>query len=378
MTLAKHVVSQRAPEHPSAQPIPPTMGRPQIQSIAAAQKISKRIAFVSTGGTIASISTDKYDLLDYNATDDRVTGKTIIQATGIADLFANGENDIVFTDAFKDPIDSTAITAHTWLQLADTCYNVAAQTNVDGIVIGHGTATLEETAWLLSLVTDLPIPIVVTGSMRPLNGISSDAAANLVAAFRAAAAHTSAPQPDGPAVLVVLNDEIHSPRCVAKTHTLRLGAFQSPWCGGPVGLVDGDAVNLLRRVPHHGVFFDRALLRDLPRVDVVYSYVGADGTAVEAFVEAGARGIVSAGFGPGLGSPQETEAFAKAVEAGVVVVQSSRVGAGTVVDSRKHRRLGIVAGNDLNPQKARLLLALCLAAGHDREPGKIESVFRSV
>ncbi|TDZ49781.1 L-asparaginase [Colletotrichum trifolii] len=375
MTLVKHIVSQRAPEHPSAQPIPPTMARPQIQSIAAAQKISKRIAFISTGGTIASISTDKYDLLDYNATDDRVTGKTIIQATGIADLFVNGENDIVFTDAFKDPIDSTAITAHTWLQLADTCCNVAAQANVDGIVIGHGTATLEETAWLLSLVTNLPVPIVVTGSMRPLNGISSDAAANLVAAFRAAA-HTSA-QPDGPAVLVVLNDEIHSPRWVAKTHTLRLGAFQSPWCG-PVGLVDGDAVNITRPVPHHGVFFDRALLRDLPRVDVVYSYVGADGTAVEAFIKAGARGIISAGFGPGLGSPQETEAFAKAVEAGVVVVQSSRVGAGTVVDSRKHRGLGIVAGNDLNPQKARLLLALCLAAGHDREPGKIESVFRSV
>jgi L-asparaginase len=257
-----------------------------------------------------------------------------------------------------------------WADLADTCRRLAEDETLKGIVIGHGTASLEETAWALSLVLDLPIPVVLTGSMRPLTGISTDANANLAAAIRVAAASHL---PRG--VFVVVNDEIHAPRSVTKTHTLRLGAFQSPWTG-PLGMVDGPDVRLARMEHRRPPHFPGELLRQLPRVDICYSHVGADGCAIRAFVTAGALGIISAGFGPGMATPAETAALADAVAAGVVVVQSARTGAGLVVDSARHKRLGIISGNELNPQKARILLSLCLARGDSQEV--IDRVFQAV
>lgn len=321
-----------------------------------------KIAFVGTGGTIASIGTDQFDLLDYNASQERIGAGALIERLDLDGKIAN----ILPVDFER--IDSTAITLSNWADLADLCAELAKDQELKGIVIGHGTASLEETAWLLSLVLDLPIPVVLTGSMRPLTGISTDANANLAAAIRIASNAASR------GVLVVFNDEIHTPRAVTKTHTLRLGAFQSPWFG-PMGYVDGPDVDFRNagdvRVKLH---FHRNLLRQLPRVDITYSHVGADGCAIRAFVEAGARGIVSAGFGPGMGTPQEIVALADAVAAGVTVVQSTRTGAGQVVDSQQNRSLGIIAGNDLIPQKARILLALCLARGDS--PSEIEKAFQ--
>lgn len=324
-----------------------------------------RIAFVGTGGTIASIGTDQFDLLDYTATGERLDSVDLIERTGLQDVIAT-----IVPVNFRQ-IDSTAITFEDWADLADLCHVLSADLDLQGIVIGHGTASLEETAWMLSLVLDIGIPVIVTGSMRPLTGISSDANANLAAAIRVAVARAGEP-----GVFVVLNDEIHAPRAVTKAHTLRLGAFQSPWLG-PLGYIDGPHVNIacVADSPRGGVF-ERDLLRRLPRVDIVYSHVGADGHAIRAFVSAGSKGIVSAGFGPGMATPQETAALGEAVMAGVMVVQSARTGAGQVVDSKHHRSLGIIAGNDLNPQKARILLALCLARGDG--PGRIEQVFQSV
>lgn len=325
-----------------------------------------KIAFIGTGGTIASIGVDPFDLLDYNASQERVEARAVLDRTGLRASLG----DIIPVDFCQ--IDSTAITAQDWTALADLCWDLSSDPTLDGIVIGHGTASLEETAWLLSLVLDLRIPVVVTGSMRPLTGISSDAGANLAAAMRVAATGHKG----GGGIFVVLNDEIHSPRTVTKSHTLRLNAFQSPWLG-PVGTVDGSIVRFAQGLLREkGRPFPRELLHRLPRVDIVYSYVGADGAAVRAFVDAGAKGIVSAGFAPGLGSPSEATAFADAIKAGVVVVQSSRVGAGQVVDSARHRSMGIISGNDLNPQKARILLALCLARGD--APRRIRSIFQSI
>ncbi|KAK1994141.1 asparaginase [Colletotrichum falcatum] len=328
-----------------------------------------RIAFIGTGGTIASEGKDEYDLLDYNADGghrNRHDAQHIIDKTGICALA-----DVEAIN--MGPIDSTEISISHWHVLADICCVLADDPDICGIVIGHGTASLEETAWVLSLILDLKIPVVITGSVRPLSGISSDATANLTAAFRVAAYQVLPNDPTG--VLVVANDEIHSPRHVTKTHTLRLGTFNSPWLG-PIGYVDGEKVNMISRhsSPVSGEFHRRLLIGCLPRVDIVYSYVGADGTAIKAFVAAGAKGLVSAGFGPGLGTRQETQALEEAISEGVVVVQSSRLGAGKVVDSQCHRRLGIIAGNDLNPQKARILLSLCLARGDDHKT--IQSVFR--
>jgi L-asparaginase/archaeal Glu-tRNAGln amidotransferase subunit D len=325
----------------------------------------KKIAFIGMGGTIASIGRDAFDLLDYNATGERIDADALIERTGLQGVIAD-----ILPINFR-LIDSTAVTPADWFDLAELCHDLARDPDLDGIVIGHGTASLEETAWLLSLVLDPAIPVVLTGSMRPLTGVSSDAPANLAAAIRVAAAPAT-----GPGVLVVVNDEIHSPRTVTKAHTLRLNAFRSPW-SGPLGFVDGPFVRFDRSQRNGSAgTFRHTLLRTLPRVDIVYSYVGADGCAIRAFVAAGAKGVVSAGFGPGMGTPEETAALHEAVRQGVVVVQTARTGAGQVVDSAHHQRLGIIAGNDLSPQKARILLALCLARGDDA--GRIAEVFQAV
>ncbi|WP_192799642.1 asparaginase [Brucella intermedia] len=323
-----------------------------------------KIAFVGTGGTIASLGADQFDLLDYNASDVRIDAASLIDRVGIQGKIAE-----IIPVNFRQ-IDSTALTCDDWADLAETCRSLCNDPELAGIVIGHGTASLEETAWVLSLVLAPTIPVILTGSMRPLTGISTDANSNLAAAVRVASAADI-----GPGVFVVVNDEIHSPRTVTKTHTLRLGAFQSPWAG-PLGYVDGPDVRIARREERRYPVFPHALLRTLPRVDVTYSYVGADGCAAYAFAAAGARGIISAGFGPGMGTPAETLALASIVEAGVVVVQSSRTGSGLVVDSAHHRKHGIIAGCDINPQRARILLALCLARGDSRD--EIELIFRSL
>ncbi|KAF9878338.1 hypothetical protein CkaCkLH20_04376 [Colletotrichum karsti] len=353
-----------------------TTAEDPTKTASGAKKLLGPIGFIGTGGTIASIAIDEFDFLDYNAKNDRVEAEELFEKTGLYKIL-QGENPVLFS-SFK-AIDSTEIEPENWLTIAKECQLFADQ-GVRGIVIGHGTASLEETAWVLSLVLDLKIPVVLTGSMRPLNGVSSDAGANLLAAFRVASHDFT----EKPGVLVVINDEIHYPRMVTKTHTLRVGAFQSPW-HGPIGHVDGDEVNITSKRLKSRVLpsapdllqFAPELLGNLPRVDIVYSYIGADAIMVEACVNAGAKGIVSAGFGPGLGSPAERDAFEAAIKGrSVTVVQSSRLGAGLVVDSQDHKSRGIIAGNDLNPQKARILLALCLAKGYLSE--EIEEVFRAI
>jgi len=313
-----------------------------------------KVAFIGTGGTIASIGEDPFDLLDYNANQERVDASTLIESAGIQGVLAS----IIPID-FRQ-IDSTAFSSEDWSELAETCLNVAANPDVAGIVIGHGTASLEETAWALSLVLDVSKPVVLTGSMRPLTGVSTDAHANLAAAVRVASSADLA------GVFVVVNDEIHSPRTVSKTHTLRLGAFQSPWTG-PIGYIDGPSVRLIRIEERARPIFPPALLRELPRVDIAYSYIGADGIGIQAYVNGGARGIISAGFGPGMTTPAEFSAIVDAVAQGVIVVQSSRTYSGLVVDSKLNKKFGIIAGSDIGPVKARILLALCLARGDDKE-----------
>jgi L-asparaginase len=177
-------------------------------------------------------------------------------------------------------------------------------------------------------------------------------------------------------VLVLLNDEIHAAREVTKTSTFRLQAFRSPEYG-ILGCVDGDAVRYYRRTERRhapDTEFDIAALPALPRVDICYSYAAADGAAVRAFVAAGAQGIVSAGFAPGSLAPGESAALEEAVAKGVVVVQSTRAGSGVALDSVRSREQGFLSADNLNPQKARLLLALALSVTRDR--GKIAGMFR--
>lgn len=325
-----------------------------------------RLAFIGTGGTIASLGAGPFDLLDYGATGNRVGAEELIERTGLKELIG----EVRAVDFRR--IDSTAITAEDWADLADLCCGLAADPKLDGIVIGHGTASLEETAFALSLTLALRLPVVLTGSMRPLSGVSSDAAANLAAALRLAASSAA----EAGRVYVLLNDEIHDPREVTKAHTLKLNAFISPEFG-PLGRLDGMEVRFARRSPcGPRPRFSRILLRHLPRVSIAYSHVGADGAVIDALASAGAQGIVSAGFGPGQGTPDELDALGRLRGRGIVAVQSSRTGAGPVMASRELDARGIIAAGALNPQKARILLALALAQGSNQ--AEIAELFQTI
>lgn len=325
-----------------------------------------KVAFIGTGGTIASLGDTPLMLQDYGG-----PGK-IMPASAILARFpdANEVAEVI-------PVDFKAVASHhitfaDWKALILECDRLVAEhPGLAGIVIGHGTASMEETAYALSLTLKVAIPVVLTGSQRPASALSTDAGLNLVNAIRTAAS----PEARGMGVLVVLNDEINAAREVTKTSTTRMQTFRSPDFGA-LGQCDGDAIVFHRRplrrtYPH--TEFDVRALDTLPRVDICYSYLDADGTAPRAFAAAGARGIVSAGFAPGSPTPGEWDALAEAAKAGVVVLQSTRVGSGRVFRGRRMREAGFLAADNLTPQKARILLALALTKTND--PAEIERVF---
>lgn len=245
-----------------------------------------------------------------------------------------------------------------WLDLARSA-RVNLERDVDGLIVTHGTDTLEETAFFLDLVLDSPKPVVVTGAMRPATGLSADGPRNLLDAVRVALD----PGARDRGVLVVMDESIHKARGVTKTNTSHVSAFQSP-DRGPAGAIVGG----------HPVFFRRARGRDprplptleglerLPRVDVLYACAGMAPDQVTSALEAGAQGIVLAGVGNGNASADVIEALSAAVASGVPVVRATRSGSGFVArdieidDSAR----GFIAAGSLGPAKARVLLAVSL------------------
>ena len=328
----------------------------------------KKVAFIGTGGTISSLGASPLDVQDYAATGRMMHADEIVACFPELALVAE------VIPIRHGAIPSPAIDFPDWKALALACDRaVAEHPDLAGIVIGHGTASLEETAYMLNLVVKVGVPVVVTGSQRPASALGTDAGMNLVAAIRTAASEAAR----GMGVLVVLNDEVQAARDVTKTSTLRLQTFRTPDFG-VLGHADEDRVAFYRapvrrRAPD--TEFDVRGLDRLPRVDISYAYAGSDGAAVRAFVAAGARGIVSAGFAPNMTTPGDTEALADAARAGVVVAQSTRAGSGRVFRGTKLRELGFISADNLNPQKARLLLALALTVTDDKE--RIAAMFET-
>jgi L-asparaginase len=263
-------------------------------------------------------------------------------------------------------ISSSAVSMQDWLDLVGEIHGLAGQDPaLDGVVVTHGTATLEETAYFLTLTLKVALPVVVVGSQRPSNALGTDAGMNLLNAVRVAGSREAR----GLGALVLLNDEIQAAREVTKTSTLRLETFRSHDLG-MLGYADPDRIVIYRRPARRhapDTEFDVRGRRELPRVDIAYSYAGADGTAIDAFVAAGARAIVTAGVAPGIPTPAELEALLAARRRGILVVQASRAGSGRVIPKTVLRERGFVAADNLNPQKARVLAMLALTVSDEAD-----------
>ena len=313
-----------------------------------------RIAMIGTGGTISSLGASSLDVLDYPDFGQKLGCEALLERFPETRLVAD---PVPLT--FRQ-VGSTEIGPSEWIELRTLIHRIACEDPaVAGFVIPHGTATLEETGFFLNLTLAVVQPVVLVGAQRPASALGTDAGMNLVNALRVAGSLEARDK----GVLAVLNDEIHAARDVVKTSTYRLQTFRSLDYGA-LGHVDGDGVHFYRspsRKHMPDTQFAASDLGELPRVEIIYSYAGADGALVEAAVAAGARGIVSAGFAPGSPTPQQRTALERAAKTGVVIVQCSRAASGRVAPRRRLRESGIVAGEDLSPQKARILLMLALS-----------------
>jgi L-asparaginase len=257
-----------------------------------------------------------------------------------------------------------------WLKLRRRIDELVKDRAVDGIVVTHGTDTIEETAFFLDLTVATDKPVALVGAMRPATAKSADGPLNLLNAVKIAAA----PESRGRGVLVTLNEEIHSAREVTKTNTTEVGAFKSP-NAGPVGLLTAGHLHYYDAPGGEQLHFELGDRADLPRVEIVYAHANMDAGLVKASAQAGAKGLVLAGVGNGNMSQSALEALAALAMQGTVVVRSSRVGSGWVsrnveVDDDS---FGFVASQNLNPQKTRILLQLALTQTSD--PAKVQTMF---
>jgi len=317
-----------------------------------------KIKILATGGTIAGAQSTQADAGYKSGTfsvDDLI--KAVPQLKNIAEM--SGEQ--------VANIGSQTMNHEVWLKLAARVNEVLKSDDVDGVVITHGTDTMEETGYLLSLVVKSDKPVVLVGSMRPATAISADGPINLYNAVALA----GNPEAKGRGPLVILNDTIHYAREAQKTHTTRMDTFQSPNRGIAGMMNTGKAffysANTVRHNSQCELSLEGATVANLPRVEVLYSYANLSGDVVDAIVNLGVKGLVLAGVGDGNTTDAALAALEKAAKKGIAVVRCSRTGSG-VVDRNvevNDDKLGFIAGMELSPQKARILLMLGLRQTSD-------------
>ncbi len=323
-----------------------------------------RIRILATGGTIAGAQTGGAHR-GYRA--GAFSVEALIAAVPQVAALAQLEVEPVAAIGSQDMDDAT------WLKLAARAQAAVDDSAIAGVVITHGTDTMEETAFFLNLVVRTAKPVVLVGAMRPATAISADGPMNL---FNAVAVAAQA-ETRGRGVLVVANDEIHFAREITKTNTTQVGTFRSGH-RGLAGLVNAGRLHLYGPpVRRHTLEseFTLAGATALPRVDIIYAHAGMDRGLIDAAVQAGAAGLVLAGVGDGnLGAAALAAATAAAAR-GVVVVRSSRTGGGVIERNIEidDDTAGLVAADELNPQKARVLLQLALT--HTRDARAIQEIF---
>jgi L-asparaginase len=322
------------------------------------------IVILATGGTIAGAGTAG----GYGYTSGQFKVDDLIKAVPNLDKLAKLSGEQIANIGSQDMNDEV------WLKLAHRANALLADPKVDGIVITHGTDTMEETAYFLDLVLKSNKPVVLVGSMRPATATSADGPANLYNAV-AVAANAGA---KGRGVLVVINDEIHYARNVTKTNTTNLETFESP-NRGEAGLANAGAITWFEPMDKRHTTdseFSVKGLNELPRVDIIYAYANMDATLINAAIEAGAKGIVVAGVGDGNMSKAALDALAQAASKGILVVRSTRLQKGMVMRNAEvdDDKLGFVASGELNPGKSRILAQLALTKTND--PKRVQQMFR--
>src|SRR4051812_34458170 len=290
-----------------------------VLSAAVTAQALPKIKVLATGGTIAGAQATQADAGYKSGTfsvDDLI--KAVPQLKNVAEM--SGEQ--------VANIGSQTMNHAVWLKLAARINEVLKSDDVDGVVITHGTDTMEETGYFLSLTVKSEKPVVLVGSMRPATAISADGPINLYNAVALA----GNPQAKGRGPLVVLNDTIHYAREAEKMHTTRMDTFASPNRGIAGMMNTGKAffynANTVRHTTKTEFSIDALTVANIPRVEVVYSYANLGGDVVDALVEKGAKGIVLAGVGDGNSTDAAVAALEKAAKKGVAVVRCFRTGSG--------------------------------------------------
>jgi L-asparaginase len=312
-----------------------------------------KVAVIGTGGTFAMQARDPFDWIEYSESG------VVLPIDHLLDQLSEAAPHIECIPIPFRALGSTAITPVDWLELARLIARTASErADIEGFVITHGTATLEETAYFLDLALDLDVGLVLTGAQRPVNTAGSDVLANL----RAALAVATSAQAKECGALVVMDNKVYAARDVSKSSSFDLNAFEAvPY--GPLAQVDALArVHWRRCLPVNGwhARFQFDSVSALARVDIATSYAGADGAVIDALVAAGSRAIISAGLAPGRPASGEVAAIKRATVAGVIVVQATRALRGNVPPQAFLQRDGVLAGGDLSPHKLRILLMLGL------------------
>lgn len=315
-----------------------------------------KVVILATGGTIAGVAQSGTDAAYQSGT---LPVEALIQSLPEASELAELSGVQIAATGSQDMNDVI------WMKLAREVDRLLGDESVSGVVITHGTDTLEETAYFLNLVVDRDKPVVMTGAMRPATALSADGPLNLYNSVAVAASEKA----QGHGVVVVVDDFIHGAREVSKCHTLTVQAFESPNLGllGAVHFGDFRMFRKPQKVHTTNSVFSIQSMEELPRVDVVYAHSNMKEHLVRASVENGAKGIVLAGVGNGNASAVVIDALADAVKEGLVVVRSTRSSSGAVLRNKEidDDGLGFVVSDQLNPSKARVLLQLGLTLTND-------------
>jgi L-asparaginase len=309
------------------------------------------IVILATGGTIAGAGASS---TGSSYTSGQVKIEAMIDAVPNIRTLANLKGEQLANVGSQD------MSVKVWIDLANRINELLKTGDVDGVVITHGTDTQEETAFFLNLVIKSDKPVVLTGSMRPSTALSADGPLNMYNAVALAAS----PKAKGYGVMVLMNDEIHSAHAVKKMMSTPVQTFQSPE-EGMIGTVIFGDVQFFHKP--HGLYttsseFSIEGVKELPRVDIVYVCADVSPDLIDIMVKAGAKGIVIAGVGDGNMNAGTLEAAKKATKEGITVVRATRVPIGAVLVNGEvnDKEFGTICSDELNPQKARVLLMLAL------------------